>query len=132
MYQIWYILQALFYRVRIDRRAGAAGDDQRRAAEEEFVDTVFGAILRQLLEIENLAHAKAHGRDHHPVPRLIGVLGLVRPHFDTPGIGADRRDFLILAPIAILELHARRVTTGITAPFLLGEAALHLSSADDD
>ncbi len=29
-----------FNRLRIDRRAGAAGDDQRRAAEEEFVDAV--------------------------------------------------------------------------------------------
>ena len=31
--------------LRIDRRAGAAGDDQRRAAEEKLVDAVLGAIL---------------------------------------------------------------------------------------
>src|SRR5580658_6035958 len=63
---------SLFYRLRVDRRAGAAGDDERRAAEEEFVDAVLVAILGELLEIENLAHAQPHGRDHHPVPRLVG------------------------------------------------------------
>src|SRR5271154_4727147 len=104
-------------RLRIDRRAGAAGDDERRPAEEEFVDAVYVAIFRQFLEIENLAHAQAHGRDYHPVPRLVGVLGLVRPHFDTPGVGADRGDFLLLAPVAVLEFDAGRVTAGIAAPF---------------
>src|SRR5262245_66678072 len=54
-------------RLRIDRGAGAAGDDQGRTAEEEFIDAVGRAVLRQLLEIEDLAHAQAHSRDHHPV-----------------------------------------------------------------
>src|SRR6266571_8258173 len=35
-------------RLRVDRRAGAAGDHQRRAAEEELVDLVARAILREL------------------------------------------------------------------------------------
>src|SRR5580700_5165178 len=103
-------MTTLFYRLRVDRRAGAAGDDQRRAAEKEFVDAVLVAILGELLEIENLAHAQAHGRDHHPVPRLVGFRGLVRSHLDTPGVGADRRDLLFLAPITVLEFYARRVT----------------------
>jgi hypothetical protein len=49
-------------RLRVDRRAGAAGDYQRRAAEAEFVDTVLVAILGDL----------------------------VRFHLDAPGVGADR------------------------------------------
>src|SRR5215510_10053272 len=121
-----------FYRLRVDGRAGAARDDQRRAAEKELVDAVLVAVLGQLLEIENLAHAQAHGRDHHPVPRLVGLLGLVRPHLDAPGVSADGGDVLLLAPVAVLELHAGRVAARIAAPLLLGEAALHLAGADDD
>src|SRR5262245_51658187 len=117
--------------LRVDRRAGAAGDDQRRAAEEELVDAVLLAVLGQLLEIENLAHAQAHGRDHHPVPRLVRLGGLVRPHLDAPGVGADRRDLLVLAPVAVLDLHAWRVAASIAAPSLLLEAALHLPGAHD-
>src|ERR1700722_17178860 len=118
-----------FYRLRVDRRAGAAGDDERRAAEEEFVDAVLVAILGEFLEIENLAHAQPHGRDHHPVPRLIGFAGFIGPHLDTPGVGADRRDLFLLAPIAVLELHTRRVTASIAAPLLLADTALHLPGA---
>src|SRR5690349_4164152 len=121
-----------FNRLRVDRASRAAGDDQRRAAEEELVDAVLDAVLGELLQIEDLAHAQAHGRDDDPVPRLVGVAGLVRPHLDAPGVGADRSDLLVLAPIAVLELDARRVTAGIAAPVLLGVAALHLSGADDD
>src|SRR5580700_2344014 len=125
-------MTTLFYRLRVDRRAGAAGDDQRRAAEEEFVDAVLVAILGELLEIEDLAHAQPHGRDHHPVPRLVGFRGFVRPHFNAPGVGADRGDLLLLAPVAVLEFDARRVTAGIAAPLLLADAALHLPGADEN
>src|SRR5579871_2391558 len=41
-------------RLRVDRRSGAAGDDQRRAAEEELVDVVGRAVLAELLEVEHL------------------------------------------------------------------------------
>src|SRR5262249_11839097 len=49
-----------------------------------------------------------------------------------PGIRADGRNLFVLAPITILELDAGRVAAGVTAPFLLVEAALHLSGANDD
>src|SRR5208282_5812754 len=39
---------SLFDRLRVDRRAGAAGDDERRAAEEKLVDAVVVTILREL------------------------------------------------------------------------------------
>src|SRR5262245_21805211 len=105
-------------RLRIDRRAGAAGDQQRRAAEEELVDAVGLAIIGQFLEIEDLAHAQPHGRDHHPVPRLVGLGGLVRAHLHAPSVGADRGDPLVLAPVAILELHPGGVAAGVAAPLL--------------
>src|SRR5262252_3971251 len=130
--RIWLTPTASLDRLRIDRRAGAAGDDQRRPAEEEFVDAVVGAILRQILEIEDFAHAQPHGRNHHPVPRLVCLRGLVRPHLDAPGIRADGGDLFVLAPIAILELDAGRVAAGVPAPFLLCEAALHLAGANED
>src|SRR5499427_857377 len=129
---IWLTPTASLDRLRIDRRAGAAGDDQRRPAEEEFVDAVPGAILRQILEIKDFAHAQSHGRNHHPVPGLVRFRGLVRPHLDAPGIRADGGDLFVLAPVAILEPDAGRVAAGVAAPFLLLEAALHLSGANDD
>src|ERR1700760_1582280 len=123
---------ASFKRWRVDRRAGRAGDDQRRAAEEELVDLVLVAVFREFLEIEDLAHAQAHCRDHHPVPRLVRLGGLVRPHLDAPGVGADRGDLLVVAPVAVLELDAGRVAARIAAPGALLHAALHLAGADDD
>src|SRR5690349_14991929 len=121
-----------FHRLWVYRRAGAAGDDERRAAEEELVDAVLLAVVGKLLEVEDLAHAQAHGRDHHPVPRLVRLGGLVRPHLDAPGIGADRRDLLVLAPVAVLELDPRRIAARVAAPRSLRQAALHLAGADDD
>src|SRR5262249_22063586 len=66
------------------------------------------------------------------MPGLVGILGLVRADLDAPGIGADRGDLFVLAPIAIFELHAGRIAAGIAAPVLLGETALHVAGADDD
>src|SRR5882724_3720981 len=103
-------------RLRVDRRASAAGDEERRAAEEELVDAVPGAVLGQLLEIEDLAHTQAHRRDHHPVPRLVRLFGLVRAYFDAPGVGADRGHLLVLAPVAVFEFDAGRVAAGVAAP----------------
>src|ERR1700730_968968 len=122
----------LLDRLRVDRRAGAAGDYQRRAAEEEFVDSVGGAIVGQVLEIEHLAHGQAHGGNDHPVPGLVGLGGIIGPHLDPPGVGADRGDLLFLAPVAVLELHAGRVAARKASPLLFLEAALHLTGAEDD
>src|SRR5215469_4724058 len=122
----------LFNRLRIDRRAGAAGDDERRAAKEKLIDAVLVAVVGEFLQIKDFAHAKSHGRYHHPVPRLVGLLGFVWANFDAPSIGADRGDLFFLAPIAIFELHTGRLATGIAAPVLFGETPLHLSRADDD
>src|SRR6476660_5093738 len=66
------------------------------------------------------------------MPGLVHLVGLVRPVLDAPRVGADRRDLLFLAPIAILEFYARRIAAGIAAPFLLGKAALHLAGAKND
>src|SRR4051794_10368396 len=76
-----------FDRLRIDRRPRSAGNDQRRTGEEELVDLVRGAILGEFLEIEDLAHAQTHRGDYHPVPGLVGVLGLVPAHLAAPSVG---------------------------------------------
>src|ERR1700730_17087321 len=65
------VMQNLLDRLRIDRRPGSAGDDERRAAKEEFVDPVLGAVLGELLEVEDFAHAQTHGWDDHPMPGLV-------------------------------------------------------------
>src|SRR5204863_8199034 len=111
---------SLFDRLRIDRRTGSAGDDERRAGEEELVDLVLGAILGELLQIEDLAHAQPHGGDHHPVPRLVRVLGLVRAHLAAPGVGTEGGALMLVTPVAVLELHAWRVAARVSAPFFFG------------
>src|SRR6476660_32677 len=123
---------ALLDGLRIERRSCSARDDQRRAAEEELIDAVLFAVLGKLLEIEDFAHAQAHGRDNHPMPGLIGFGGFIRPDFHAPGVCADRGDLLLLAPVTVLKLAAGRVTARIAAPFLFGEAAFHLPGANDD
>src|SRR5262249_33465611 len=122
----------LFYRLRVYRRTGAAGDDQWRPAEKELVNPILFAVLGEFLEIKNFAHAQAHRRDNDPVPGLVGFGGFIRPHLDAPGIGANRGDLFFLAPIAVLKLDAGRVAAGIAAPVFLGEAAFHLAGAHDD
>src|SRR5262249_57763964 len=107
------------------------GDPQRRATEEELVDAVLGAVLGKLLEIEDLTHAQTHGRDHHPVPWLVRLFGLVRAHLDAPGVGADRSHLLVLAPVAVLELDAGRIAAGVAAPDSFLQAALHVPGTDD-
>src|SRR5262245_22738380 len=39
--------------LRVDGRAGGAGDHQRRAAEEELVNLVGGAVVGQLFQVEH-------------------------------------------------------------------------------
>jgi len=75
---------------------------QRRRGEEEFVDVIVSAILRQLFKIKNLAmempiaglppNATA---DWHPWSHWA--------HLAAPGIGADRRDVFFTNPVAGLE-----------------------------
>src|SRR6185437_11969514 len=122
----------LFYRLRVDRRTCSAGDDQRRAAEKEFIDAVLLAVLCEFLEIKDFAHAQAHGGDHDPVPRLVCFGGFVGAYFHAPSIGTNGGNLFFLTPVAVLELDTWRIAAGVTAPILLGEAAFHLSGADYD
>src|SRR5262249_3138082 len=122
----------LLNRLRVDRRTGPAGDNQRWATEEKLINSVLVAILSEFLEIENLAHAQAHSRDNHPVPGLVGFDGFVRTHLDAPGVGANRGNLLFLAPITVLELDAGRVAARIAAPVFLSEAAFHLPGSHDE
>src|SRR5262245_23051899 len=121
-----------FDRLRIDGRAGGARNHQRRPAEEELVDPVPGAVLGQLPQIEHLAHVKAHGRDHHPMPGLVHLLGLVWPHLDAPGVRTHASHLLVMQPIAALEFEARGVAAGIASPLATLAAGFHLPGADDD
>src|SRR6185503_9401592 len=65
------IVISSFDRQRIDRRANRAGNRDCRRDEQEFVSLVGGAVVGQLLELEDLAHGHAHDRDRDPVPGLI-------------------------------------------------------------
>src|SRR5213594_1391839 len=77
--------EALLDRLGIDRRAGPAGDHQRRRAEEELVDAVGGAVLGELLQIEDLTVHDPDRGDRDPVPGLEDIgPGVVGTHLDPP------------------------------------------------
>src|ERR1051325_1265298 len=116
----------------IDRRADAAGDRDRGRDEQELVGLVGGAVLAELLQLEDLAHGHAHDRDGDPVPGLVdAVLALVRPHLAAPGVGGERRKLGALDPLQGLEGEARRVAARIAVPAAELLAALHLAGAHD-
>ena len=54
------------------------------------------------------------------------------PYFDAPGVGADRRNPLVLAPIAVFESDAGSIAASVGAPLAFRQAALHLPGAQDD
>ena len=59
--------------------------------------------------------------------------GWFRSEHSTPQVSVQIAAIcLSLAPVAVLELHAGRVATGVAAPFLLRQAALHLAGAERD
>src|SRR5664279_5007776 len=119
-------------RQRVDRRADRAGDRDRRRHEHELVDLVGGAIVGELLEIEDLAHGHAHDRDRDPMPGLVdALLALVRAHLAAPGIAGKRRQFGALDPFQRLEGEARRVAARIAVPAAGLDAAFHLAGAHD-
>ena len=105
--------------------------DERRRAEEELIDPVIRAVGTKRGGVEDLPHRKSHSRDHHPVPGLVCFRSLIRSHLDAPRIGADRCNLPLMTPIAVLELHARRVAAGVPAPLPNLAAALHLTGTDD-
>src|SRR5207244_11639953 len=116
----------------VDRRAGAAGEDQRGVAEEELVDAVGRAICGELFEVEDLVVDDADRGYSDAVPGLEHVrLGVVRADLDPPGVAADARDLSAMDPVQRLEGQARRGTAGIATPLALPQAILHLSRADD-
>src|SRR5437660_12735076 len=77
----------LFDRQRIGRRSYRAGDRDGGCDEHELVYLVRGAIVGEILEIENLAHGHAHDRDGDPMPGLVDAgFGVVGPYLAAPGI----------------------------------------------
>src|SRR6516165_11789006 len=122
-----------FDRQRIGRRTDCAGDRDRWRHEHEFVCTVGGAILGEVLDVKNLAHGHAHDRDRDPVPWLIdAALGIVRAHFATPGVAGERGKLGAGDEFQRLESKARRIAAGIAVPAFGVEATLHLAGAHDD
>src|SRR3981081_1603387 len=105
---------------------------QRRLGEEKLVDFVLRAIFRKLLQVEYLAHRNSNGGDDYPVPGLVGFIGLIRPHFATPGVSADCGDILLPDPVAGFECHARRIAAAIARPVFSLQAALLMTGTNDD
>src|SRR5437870_3557322 len=126
------IARPLLDRLWVDRRSGAPGDHQRWRAEKELVDAVGGAVLGELLQIENLAVHDPDRRDRDPVPGLEDVgPGRVGAYLDPPGVAADRGDLLGVDPVQGLEGQAGRIAARVAAPLVPGQAILQLAGPDD-
>src|SRR5262249_50124216 len=124
---------ALCDRQRVGGRADRAGDWDRRRHEHELVDLVGGAVLAEVLEIEDLAHGHAHDWNGDPVPGLVdAAFGVVRPHLAAPGVAGERGELGAGDPFQRLERKAGRVAAGTAVPAAGLEAALHLAGANDD
>src|SRR5262249_10973004 len=92
-----------------------------------------GAVLSELLDVEDLAHGHAHHGDRDPVPGLVDAgLRLVGTHLRAPGVGGERGELRTLHPLQGLEGHARRVAAGVAVPAAAGEALLELPGAHND
>src|SRR5207237_4430674 len=104
----------------IDGRARAAADHEGGRAEEELVHAVGGAVLGQLLQIEDLPVHDADGRNGHPVPGLEDVRPrVVGADLDAPRVAADRGDLLAVDPFQALEGQPGSVSARIAAPLAL-------------
>src|SRR5688572_7889626 len=77
---------------RVDRRADRAGHGQGSGGEPEVVDAVDGAVGGQGVEVPHLAEEQADVRDRDLVQRLEGLVELVGPHLEAPGVGRDAGD----------------------------------------
>ena len=84
--------------MRVDGGADGAGDGQRRGGEPEFVHAVGGAVGGERVEVPHLADEQADVRDGDLVQRLEGVVELVGPHLEAPGVGGDRGDLGAVQP----------------------------------
>src|SRR5258705_4437086 len=124
-------LHDLLQHDRIDRRADRARDRQRRRAEQELIHVVLCAVVRQILQVKNLAHRDAYHRNHYPMPRLERFGAFVWAHFAAPGVEADRRDLFAMYPLGGFEPQPRRVACRVSAPVAAREAMFHLAGAHD-
>ena len=84
---------------RVDRCADGAGDGQRRGGEAELVHAVGRAVGGQRVEVPHLADEQPDVRDGHLVQRLEGVVELVGPYLEAPGVGGDRGDLGAVQPV---------------------------------
>src|SRR6266581_2994644 len=130
---IFAIAAPLFDGKRVGGRPDRAGNRDRRRDEQEFVNFVGGAVLGELLHVEDLAHSHSHHRDRDPVPGLVDAgLGLVGPHLAAPGVACEGRELGALDPLQRLEGEPRRVPSRIAVPAARFQLRFHLSGAHDD
>src|SRR6266540_1379629 len=123
----------LFDGKRVGGRPDRAGNRDRRRDEQEFVNFVGGAVLGELLHVEDLAHGHSHHRDRDPVPGLVDAgLGLVGPHLAAPGVACEGRKLGALDPFQRLEGEPRRVPSRIAVPAARFQLRFHLPGAHDD
>src|SRR5690606_16377070 len=100
-------------------------------AEEELVAAIGGAVLSELPQVEDLAHAEPDHRDHHPVPGLARIARLVRTHLAAPGVETHGGDLALVNPVACLEGETRSVASRVAPPAARVEPLSHLAGPHD-
>src|SRR3954447_10497661 len=84
---------------RVDRGADGAGHGNGCGGEPEVVDAVLGAVGGECVEVPHLAEEEPHVGDGDLVQRLEGVVELVRPDLEAPGVGGDGGDLGAVQPV---------------------------------
>ena len=83
----------------IHRRADGAGDGDGGGDQEELPDAVGRAVGGEHVEIPELPDEQPEVRDDDLVQRLEGVVELVGPDLEAPGVGGDAGDLGGVEPV---------------------------------
>ena len=65
------------------------------------------------------------------MPGLIRFIGFVGSDLTAPGICADRRNLILLDPVAGFKSETGRIPTAVTSPVVSSEASLLMAGSDD-
>src|SRR4051794_2588273 len=112
------IVAPLLHGYRVDRGADRTGERDRGGGQPELVHAVPRAVGGQRVEVPHLADEQPDVRDGHLVQRLEGVVELVRPDLETPGVGGDRGDLGAVQPAGGAERQSRRRAARVPVPAL--------------
>lgn len=111
--------------------AYGAGERQRRADEQKLIDTVARAILREAVQVEDLAKQQSHLDDRNSVHGQVncGAVHTVTDHPDRPVVARKRSDPLFVQPRQSGQANSGLGVMSKPAPPALGTEVAEIAGA---